>query len=608
MSKVVGIDLGTTNSLIAYMEGGSPRVIPDQEGHRLIPSVLSFQGDAPVIVGEAAKKKLLTEPLRTLYSIKRLMGRGLSDLRDDLHLIPFHLSEEQEVIRVQVGDKRYTPPELSAFVLKALKNQAEQFLGEPIRQTVITVPAHFNDSQRQATKDAGRIAGLEVLRILNEPTAAALAYGLQKKKEGTIVVYDLGGGTFDVSILKIRNGIFEVLSTNGNTHLGGDDLDRRLMRIILNDIVQLHNVDLVGIPEALQEVRLIAERVKCELSESLETEIAFSFPAVGVVYNRKIKRSEWEGWVKDLVERTLPPCRDALSDAGLTAAQVDEVILVGGSTRIPLVKEKVTSFFGKTPHSELNPDEVVALGAAVQADILSGGITQMLLLDITPLSLGIETMGGVVSCLIARNSTLPTSAQETFTTSVDGQTGVSIHVVQGERPLVQDCRSLARFNLHVNPMPAGMARIEVTFLIDANGILNVSAEDTRTGTIQSIEVKPSYGLTDREVEVMVLASIEHEQEDTHKRTLIEVRKEGESLVGHVERALVQVSGDDRVIPSETAEITERLSTLKGVMKGKDPKQIREAIGQLEKATHPLAEFLMNKTLKDALENKKRVDV
>jgi Fe-S protein assembly chaperone HscA len=593
------------------MDGNTPRVIRDAEGRALVPSVVAFnkESDAEgVIVGEAAKKQLLTHSDRTIYSVKRFMGKGLEDVRDDLSLIPFHLAEGQkEVVRIQVGNKLYTPPEISAFILRELKQRAEAFLKEPVRQAVITVPAYFNDSQRQATKDAGKIAGLEVLRIVNEPTAASLAYGLQKKKEGTIVVYDLGGGTFDVSILKIKNGIFEVLATNGNTHLGGDDIDRRLMRLVLDDISQKHRVDLAGMPEALQEVRLVSEKVKIALSSDEKAELALSFPEKKIEYRREIKRSEFEALIKALVDETIEPCRQALNDARLKPEGIDEVILVGGSTRIPLVKEAVAAFFKKTPHSELNPDEVVALGAAVQADILAGGITNMLLLDVTPLSLGIETMGGVVSRLIQRNATIPTSAKEMFTTFVDGQQAVSIHVVQGERELVKDCRSLAKFNLTgIDPIPAGMPRIEVTFLIDANGILNVTAKDIRSGKMQSVEVKPTYGLSDNEVESMISASIEHAREDLSERMLIEARNEAETVLRYAEKAMAQ--GAALLTGPEKQEVGLSLTELKAAIEGKDHNAIREKLDRVDKATQNLAELLMNASIKEALQNKKISDV
>ncbi|MDC4204492.1 MAG: Hsp70 family protein [Candidatus Manganitrophus sp.] len=425
MPRVVGIDLGTTNSLVAYMDKGTPRVIADAQERVILPSVVSFGWEGRpdgVIVGEEAKKHLITHPDRTIYSIKRFMGKGMEDVADDRSFVPYGLTGgQQEVVRISVAGKLYTPPEISAFILRELKQRAEAFFKEPVRQAVITVPAYFNDSQRQATKDAGKIAGLEVLRIVNEPTAASLAYGLQKKKEGTIVVYDLGGGTFDVSILKIKNGIFEVLSTNGDTHLGGDDVDRQLMLLIAREITAQSGADLSNSPDVLQEIRLASERVKCRLSFEEKAEIVLTFPDKKIDYRRTISRTEFDALITEFVEKTLGPCRQALADAHLKPEQVDEVILVGGSTRIPLVRKKVADLFKKTPHSELNPDEVVALGAAVQADILAGGITNMLLLDVTPLSLGIETMGGVVSRLIPRNTTIPTSAKESFTTLWTGR-------------------------------------------------------------------------------------------------------------------------------------------------------------------------------------------
>src|SRR6266852_865037 len=423
MSRIVGIDLGTTNSLVAHVEGGIPRVIPDAEGRALLPSIVAWTSNG-VVVGEAARRQLARNSARTVYSVKRLMGRGYEDVKDDLSRLPFEVTPQAEVVSIRIGDRAVTPPEVSAHVLRALKQRAEGHFGEPIEQAVITVPAYFNDAQRQATKDAGRIAGLEVLRIVNEPTAAALAYGLQKLSQGVIAVYDLGGGTFDISILRVKDGVFEVLATNGNTHLGGDDFDRAVAQWLLEDIKAVHGADLSADLEAMQELRLGAEAAKCRLSSEGRTVLVIPFERF--TYRRQIERAELEGLIAPLVDSTLGPCRMALNDAGLEAGQIDEIVLVGGSTRVPLVRQRVQALFGKTPHSQLNPDEVVALGAAVQAQILAGGITNMLLLDVTPLSLGIETLGGIVSVLISRNTTIPTLAKEYFTTSVDGQTAVEI--------------------------------------------------------------------------------------------------------------------------------------------------------------------------------------
>src|SRR5256712_977867 len=541
MSRIVGIDLGTTNSLVARVDAaGIPHVSPDAEGRRLVPSLVAYT-PAGIVVGEAARRQLGRNPARTIYSVKRFMGRGGEDVREEARHVPFEIAPSDEVVRIRVGDREVTPPEVSAEILRTLKQQAEAHFGEPVDKAVITVPAYFNDAQRQATKDASRIAGLEALRIVNEPTAASLAYGLQKLAQGLIAVYDLGGGTFDISILRLKDGVFEVLATNGNTHLGGDDFDRAIVVWLLDDIRSKHGVYLERDSEAMQELRLEAEAAKIRLS--VDERAALTIPFDGFTYHREIARTELEELIGKLVDSTLGPCRAALADASLASSDIDEVVLVGGSTRVPLLRRRVRELFGKTPHSQLNPDEVVALGAAVQAHILAGGITSMLLLDVTPLSLGIETLGGIVSVLIPRNTTIPTSAREMFTTSVDGQTVVDLHVVQGERELAKDCRSLARFELRaIDPMPAGMPKIEVTLLIDANGILQVQAKELRTGKAASIEVKPTYGLTEAEVERMVEESFTYAEADVEARLLIEVRNEADTVMTHVRRALKQAGG------------------------------------------------------------------
>jgi molecular chaperone DnaK len=604
MSRIVGIDLGTTNSLVAYVDGGIPKVIPDGEGRALLPSVVAFTPDG-VVVGEAARRQLARNPARTVYSVKRLMGRGYEDVRDEIERLPFEVLPSAEVVRIRVGDREVTPPEVSAHILRALKSRAETFFGEPVLQAVITVPAYFNDGQRQATRDAGRIAGLDVLRIVNEPTAASLAYGLQRLTQGTVAVYDLGGGTFDISILRVKDGIFEVLATNGNTHLGGDDFDRALVDWLLGDIEAAHGVDLRKDAESMQELRLGAEAAKCRLSFDERT--ALTIPFERFTYRREIGRAEVEERIGALVEATLGPCRMALKDSGLTTAQIDEVVLVGGSTRVPLVRRRVRELFGKMPQSRLNPDEVVALGAAVQAQILAGGITDMLLLDVTPLSLGIETLGGIVSVLIPRNTTIPTMAKEHFTTSVDGQTTVDLHVLQGERELARDNRSLARFDLAgIDPMPAGMPKIEVTFLIDANGILQVQARELRTGKAASIEVRPTYGLSEAEVARMVEDSFVYAEADVNARLLIEAQTEADTVMNHVRRALVQ--GRALSTPEERAEIDRALAALVEVRHGDDRDVIRDRTIALNRATERLAEALMDQALKDALASKRAEQV
>ena len=606
MSRIVGIDLGTTNSLVGYVDEttGLPRVIPDAEGRVLLPSVVSFTREG-VLVGEAAKRLLVRRPATTIYSVKRLMGRGYEDIKEELCYLPFKVVPCDGIVKIQVEDREVTPPQVSAIVLKSLKERAEQHFGEPIEKAVITVPAYFNDSQRQATKDAGRIAGLDVVRIVNEPTAASLAYGLHRLKEGVIAVYDLGGGTFDISILRVKDGVFEVLATNGNTHLGGDDFDRAIVVWLLDDIRSKHGVYLGRDSEAMQELRLAAEAAKIRLS--VDERAALTIPFDGFTYHREIARTELEELIGKLVDSTLGPCRVALADASLGSSDIDEVVLVGGSTRVPLLRRRVRELFGKTPHSQLNPDEVVALGAAVQAHILAGGITSMLLLDVTPLSLGIETLGGIVSALIPRNTTIPTSAREMFTTSVDGQTIVDLHVVQGERELAKDCRSLARFELSgIDPMPAGMPKIEVTFLIDANGILQAQAKELRTGKAAAIEVRPTYGLTEAEVERMVEESFAYAEADVEARLLIETRNEADTVITHVERALRQ--GGELVSGDERESIRAALEELRRVRAADDREQIRDKTTALNRATEHLAEVMMDAALKGALGSKRAAEI
>jgi molecular chaperone DnaK len=612
MGRIVGIDLGTTNSLVAYWDNqaGRPGCVSGPYGSTLCPSVVSLDADGTIIVGEAARRRLLTQPERTIYSVKRLMGRGPADVQDELKLFPFRIDPaSKNVIRVKLGDKVFTPPEISAFILRELKNWAEAHFGETVDRAVITVPAYFNDAQRQATKDAGKIAGLEVLRLVNEPTAAALAYGLHEKQRGKVAVYDLGGGTFDISILKListtEGDIFQVLSTNGDTHLGGDDFDNALLAHEWQKIGKASIPGFFGSAENIQLVR--SSLIKAKHILSVATETVVPIPVPGGEYGIKLTRTDLEEIVGPILGRTMGPVTQALTDAQLKPTDMDEVVLVGGATRTPLIRRSVQEYFGRKPHIELNPDEVVALGAAVQANILDQGVKTMLLLDVTPLSLGIETYGGAVAKIIPRNSTIPASAQEQYTTGVDNQTGIDIHVLQGERELAKDCRSLARFTLRVPPAPAGLPRIEVKFLIDANGILQVGAKDLRTGEQHSIEVQPSYGINDSEIERMLEESIEYAEQDFAERQVIEARTESESILGATVKALAnpQVAA---LSAEEGARIATAVAALKEAAAGNDYKLIRKRIDELNQATEHLAELLMNSAVSTALEGRKLAEV
>jgi molecular chaperone DnaK len=616
MGKIVGIDLGTTNSLVAYLDlqTGQPKCIPGPAGSTLCPSVVSLDPDGSIIVGEPARRRLLTQPERTIYSVKRLMGRGPADVQSELRLFPFRIDPASaHVIRVQLGDKFFTPPEISSFILRELKNWAEAYFGETVDRAVITVPAYFNDAQRQATKDAGKLAGLEVLRLVNEPTAAALAYGLHEKPVsagGKVAVYDLGGGTFDISILKListsEGDIYQVLSTNGDTHLGGDDIDNLLQAFVHEQILQTDQIDFSPHGELAQELRKELIALKHKLSEAESATLRFPLPN-GTVFVHEFTRGALEALIRPVVDRTMVPVKQALADAHLKATELNEVVLVGGATRTPLIRRTVQEFFDRKPHTELNPDEVVALGAAVQANILDRGVQNTLLLDVTPLSLGIETYGGAVAKIIPRNSTIPASAQELYTTGVDNQTGIDIHVLQGERELAKDCRSLARFALRVPPAPAGLPRIEVKFLIDANGILQVGAKDIRSGEQHTIEVQPSYGLNDNDIERMLEESIEYAEQDFAERQLIEARTEAESILTATAKATGNPNSEGLPV-AERARIESCVAALTEAARGNDYKQIRRQVDELNHATEHLAELLMNSALQTALEGKNLAEV
>ncbi len=597
MAKIIGIDLGTTNSCVAVLEGGEPKVIPNEEGSRTTPSVVAFTKSGERLVGQVAKRQAITNPENTIFSIKRFMGRRYNEVSDEMKMVPFKVTQQGDHVGVLAQGKEYTPPEISAMILQKLKKSAEAYLGETVTEAVITVPAYFNDAQRQATKDAGKIAGLDVKRIVNEPTAAALAYGLDKKKDETIAVYDFGGGTFDISILEVGEGVIEVKSTNGDTHLGGDNLDQRIVEWLIAEFKQEQGLDLAskGNEMALQRLRDAAEKAKIELSTTIETEINLPFvtaDASGPKHLvRKLTRAKLEQLVEDLLDRSLEPCKKAIADAGVTAKDIDEVVLVGGQTRMPKIQEMVKKLFGREPNHSVNPDEVVAIGAAVQAGVLAGEVKDLLLLDVTPLTLAIETLGGVATPMIPRNTTIPTKKTETFSTAADSQTEVEVHVLQGERPLAAQNRTLGKFKLAgIPPAPRGVPQIEVTFDIDANGILNVTAKDNATGKDTRITITSSSGLSKEEVERMAKDADAHASEDKEKREEIEARNSLDGLVYNIEKMLKE-SGD-KIEGPEKGEVESVLADSKKVLEGTpSSKELKDAHEKLTHASHKLAEVL-----------------